>query len=173
MTGAIVYAAAGGLGGCGAASCSTASSIDRDEAAAVGQLAHGDGRDDDLAVGGRVDGTQPTATGATPVPARSSCSIAASASRRRVDRRPGGDAATGEADAVADEQEPVVAGDVVEVERGGRVVGDARDGRRVTRRSPGRRPVSSWVIPPLSSVVGGVGEPGLPQHASISAGAGR
>ena len=44
--------------------------------------------------------------------------------RRLVERDPGRDAAAGEADAVADEQEAVAAGDVVEVERAGRLVGE-------------------------------------------------
>ncbi len=62
---------------------------------------------------------------------------------RLVEWHAGGDAAAGEADAVADEQVAVTAGDVVEVERPGRLVGEhgGRAHQRIasSREQLGRR----------------------------------
>ena len=64
-----------------------------------------------------TNGIHPTPTGATPSDVLSVWSIAARRVRRIVERHTGGDAAAGDADAVAYEQVAVAAGDVVEVER--------------------------------------------------------
>ena len=72
--------------------------------------------------------------------------------RHIVDRDPGRDAAPGEPDPVPDEQEPVAARHIVEVEGAGGVVGAPSDGPH--QAGPGgapRVPVSSWATPSVNT----------------------
>src|SRR6185436_14240647 len=82
---------------------------------------------------------------------------------------PRGDATTGDPRAVANEEEAVVAGDVVEVERTDDVVG--RTGDRAHQRS--RVPVRSCVIPPLKNRWEASPNPDRRSIATISSGSGR
>ena len=138
----------------------------RHEASSVGGLAHRDRRHDELA-GSRPGRTAPSRSPPAPCRRCRSCRRARSQRSSAADlvgRCPCRDATAGEPDAVADEQEAVAAGDVVEVERGGGVVGEAGDGAH--QRS--RVPASNCVIPPLRSRCDGIGEAGPLQHGSPS-----
>ena len=84
-----------------------------------------------------------------------------------LDRAAGGDATAGDADPVAHEEVAIGPGDVVEVERGFPLVGDAGHGAHQ------RVPVRSWVMPPLSSVCVASANPASTSIATMSAGAGR
>ncbi len=160
-----------GSAGAAPASGSAAPSIVGHQPSPVGRLAHGHRRHDQLAGRRRVerhpaDGDRcrrrrrPSCRRGRSTPAAPAISSAGAA---------GGDAAAGDPDAVADEQEAVAAGDVVEVERRRGVVGDAGDGAH--QRS--RVPTSSWVMPPLRSRWVASANPARRSIATISAGGGR
>ena len=139
-----------------------------DEAPAVGRLAQAHRRHDQLAGLPGSNGSHPMAIGTGDIaPRRVVVLDRAQHVADLVDRPAGGDTTAGDADAVAHEQVAVGPGDVVEVEGGLRVAGDARDGAHQ------RVPVSSWVMPPLSSVCVASAKPASGSIATMSAGAGR
>ena len=132
---------------------------------AIGGDTDSDRRHDHLAGLARVERQPADGDGADPGLGRAVVIDGRQQRRDFVHRGAGRDAATGDPDAVAYEQEAVAAGDIVEDDA--TVVGGSRDGAHQ------RVPVMSWVMPPLSSRCSTVRNPAVWIAATSSVDGGR